>query len=133
MNQTPEAYPPSVFASECPSRQVLSHVTSRWGVLALVALLDGTQRFSVLRRRIEGVSEKMLAQTLQILEADGFVDRKSLPVVPPHVEYSLTTTGVEIALQVKGIVEWIEQNLPRVSEAPKWPVHPLSTSRNKNE
>lgn len=119
MNSPSNKFAPNVFASECPSRQVLSHVTSRWGTLALVALLEGTQRFSALRRRIDGVSEKMLAQTLQILEADGFIHRQSLPVVPPHVEYSLTATGVEIALQVKGIVEWIERNLPNIPAGSK--------------
>lgn len=105
---------PNVFASACPSREILNHVTSRWGVLALVALLDGTQRFSSLRRRIDGVSEKMLAQTLQTLEADGFINRVALPVVPPHVEYNLTPAGVEIALQVRSMVAWIENNLHRL-------------------
>lgn len=87
----------NVFAEECPSREILRHVTSRWGVLILVALLDGTHRFSDLRRKVGGVSEKMLSQTLQALEADGFVLRTSFPVVPPHVEYSLTAPGEEVA------------------------------------
>jgi DNA-binding HxlR family transcriptional regulator len=76
-----------------PSREVLKHVTSRWGVLILVALRDGTHRFSDLRRKMGGVSEKMLAQSLQALEQDGFINRVSYPVVPPHVEYSLTPLG----------------------------------------
>jgi DNA-binding HxlR family transcriptional regulator len=79
-----------LFAADCPSRGVLDHVTSRWGVLALVALRDGTLRFSELRRRIGGVSEKMLAQTLQALEEDGFVLRTAHPEVPPRVDYRLT-------------------------------------------
>lgn len=103
-----------LFSAECPSRIVLQHVTSRWGVLVLVALLTGTHRFSDLRRKIGGVSEKMLAQTLQWLELDGFVLRTSYPVVPPHVEYSLTPMGIEVARQVEGLVEWIEANLPRI-------------------
>ena len=82
-----------LFATQCPSRDVLKHVTSRWGVLVLVALMEGTHRFSELRRKVGGVSEKMLAQTLQYLEKDGFINRVSLPVVPPHVEYSLTPLG----------------------------------------
>jgi DNA-binding HxlR family transcriptional regulator len=65
--------------------------------LLLVALLSGTQRFSDLRRKVNGISEKMLAQTLQWLESDGFVERISYPVVPPHVEYTLTQSGTEIA------------------------------------
>ena len=104
----------NLFAEQCPSRDVLKHVTSRWGVLILVALQDGTHRFSDLRRKMGGVSEKMLAQTLQWLEADGFVNRKSYPVVPPHVEYSLTQLGVEVAQKVAELADWIEGNLPRV-------------------
>jgi len=72
----------NLFAEACPSRDVLKHVTSRWGVLILVALRDGTHRFSDLRRKMGGVSEKMLAQSLQALEQDGFIDRVSYPVVP---------------------------------------------------
>ncbi|MGK7284904.1 winged helix-turn-helix transcriptional regulator [Buttiauxella agrestis] len=104
----------NLFAEQCPSRDVLKHVTSRWGVLILVALQGGTHRFSDLRRKMGGVSEKMLAQTLQWLEADGFVNRKSYPVVPPHVEYSLTPLGIEVAEKVSGLADWIELNLPRV-------------------
>lgn len=106
-----------VLARDCPSREILNHVCSRWGVLVLVVLLDGMHRFSELRRKIGGVSEKMLSQTLQSLEQDGFVDRRALPVVPPHVEYSLTPMGEEIALQVDGLTTWIEQNLTRIIDA----------------
>ncbi len=106
-----------VFATECPSREVLKHVTSRWGVLVLVALRDGTHRFSELRRKIGGVSEKMLAQTLQQLEQDGFVNRLSHPVVPPHVEYTLTPLGAEVSLQVASLTDWIETNLPKIMKA----------------
>lgn len=108
-----------LFAVDCPSRDVLQHVTSRWGVLVLVALLAGTHRFSDLRRKIGGVSEKMLAQTLQWLESDGFVLRKSYPVVPPHVEYSLTPLGLEVARRVEALADWIEGNLPSIMEARK--------------
>lgn len=104
----------NLFAEKCPSRDVLKHVTSRWGVLILVALQGGTHRFSDLRRKMGGVSEKMLAQTLQWLEADGFVNRKSYPVIPPHVEYSLTPLGEEVAEKVAALADWIEVNLPRV-------------------
>ncbi|KML64656.1 winged helix-turn-helix transcriptional regulator [Pectobacterium peruviense] len=100
-----------VLAEKCPSRQILNHVTSRWGVLILIALLDDTHRFSQLRRRIGGVSERMLAQTLQWLESDGFVLRTAYPVVPPHVEYSLTPSGKEVGERVKELAVWIEGNL----------------------
>src|SRR5438046_2525980 len=88
-------------AADCPSRSVLEHVTSRWGCLALLLLLDGTRRFSELARSIGGVSEKMLAQTLKALEADGLVLRNVYPTTPPKVEYSLTRLGHEVAVHVK--------------------------------
>nr|OYN51915.1 transcriptional regulator [Pectobacterium carotovorum] len=104
----------NVFAEKCPSRQILNHVTSRWGVLILIALLDDTHRFSQLRRRIGGVSERMLAQTLQWLESDGFVLRTAYPVVPPHVEYSLTPLGKEVGVRVKELAIWVEGNLDKI-------------------
>lgn len=103
-----------VFATACPSREVLRHVTSQWGVLILVALLSGTYRFSDLRRKVAGVSEKMLAQTLQALEHDGFVIRTAYPVVPPHVQYHLSDMGQEVARKVEVLVDWIEMALPDV-------------------
>lgn len=106
-----------VFAERCPSREVLQHVTSRWGVLVLVALLGGTHRFSDLRRKVAGVSERMLAQTLQWLEADGLVLRQAFPVVPPHVEYSLTSLGREAGERVQALADWIEGNLPDILAA----------------
>ncbi|MCG8157324.1 helix-turn-helix transcriptional regulator [Brenneria goodwinii] len=107
----------NLFAEKCPSRQILNHVTSRWGVLILVALLDGTLRFSQLRRKIGGVSERMLAQTLQWLESDGFILRTSYPVVPPHVEYSLTPLGKEVSERVRILTDWIEENLTAILAA----------------
>ncbi|BBE51293.1 HTH-type transcriptional activator HxlR [Ferriphaselus amnicola] len=103
-----------VLATECPSREILKHVTSQWGVLVLVALMEGTHRFSELRRKVGGVSEKMLAQTLQQLERDGFIDRVAHPVVPPHVEYTLTPLGEGIGKQVEALADWIEVNLPEI-------------------
>lgn len=106
-----------LFSEQCPSREILKHVTSRWGVLVLVALRGGTHRFSELRRKISGVSERMLAQTLQWLEADGLVLRESFPVVPPHVEYSLTPLGQEAAEKVEVLADWIEGKLPQLMAA----------------
>lgn len=103
-----------VLNPNCPSREILRHITSRWGLLILIALSDHTLRFSELRRKVGGVSEKMLAQTLQSLEEDGFIDRRSYPVVPPHVEYSLTPLGIEVKDQVAGLADWLESNLHRV-------------------
>ncbi|RKH20252.1 transcriptional regulator [Corallococcus praedator] len=107
-----------LYAPVCPSRGVLEHITSRWGVLVLIALREeGTHRFSELRRKVGGVSEKMLAQTLQALEQDGFVLREAHPVIPPHVDYSLTPLGQEVAEHVKGLTTWIEENMHRVLAA----------------
>lgn len=105
-----------VLSPDCPSREILKHVTSQWGVLVLVALLGGTLRFSELRRRVGVISEKMLTQTLQQLEQDGFVQRVSYPVVPPHVEYSLTPLGEGISLKVEALTDWIEVNLSDILE-----------------
>lgn len=106
-----------VLAAACPSRQILNHITSRWGVLVLLSLRTGTMRFAELRRNIGGVSEKMLAQTLQQLETDGFVKRVAYPVVPPHVEYSLSPLGQELSVHVSTLTNWIEENLPRIINA----------------
>ena len=100
-----------VFQLGCPSRDIMRHITSRWGVLLLIALQGGTHRFSALRRKVTGVSERMLAQTLQWFEADGLVERRAYPVVPPHVEYSLTPLGSEAAAKVAALADWIETNL----------------------
>jgi DNA-binding HxlR family transcriptional regulator len=104
----------NLLAEACPSREILMHMTSRWGVLVLLVLQEDTRRFSELRRAIGGVSERMLAQTLQLLESDGLVDRVAHDVVPPHVEYSLTKLGREAAQHVRELSDWIEESLPRV-------------------
>ncbi|MFD4630062.1 winged helix-turn-helix transcriptional regulator [Streptomyces sp. NPDC058284] len=101
----------------CPHRLVLEHVTSRWGVLVLIALEERSYRFSELRRRIGRVSEKMLAQTLQILERDGLVHRDAKPVIPPRVDYSLTELGREAAEQVRALASWTERRMDDVQKA----------------
>lgn len=106
-----------LMSADCPSRDVLKHVTSRWGVLLLVVLMGGTHRFSDLRRTVGGVSEKMLAQTLKWLEADGFVARKSYDTVPPHVEYRLTPLGEQVGVRVATLATWIEDSLPEILSA----------------
>lgn len=108
---------PNVNAATCPSRSVLEHITSRWGVLVLAALLEDGRRFSELRRIIGGVSEKMLAQTLQTLERDGFVHREAHPVIPPRVDYSLTEVGEQAARLVSGLARWSEAHVTDVLAA----------------
>ncbi|GGU11100.1 winged helix-turn-helix transcriptional regulator [Streptomyces coeruleorubidus] len=106
----------------CPNRLVLEHVTSRWGVLVLIELLDRPYRFSELRRAISvyggrGVSEKMLTQTLQTLERDGLVHRDAKPVIPPRVDYSLTDLGREAAEQVRALSRWTDRRMDDVEKA----------------
>jgi DNA-binding HxlR family transcriptional regulator len=114
----------SVSESEalCPYRLVLEHVTSRWGVLVLIGLLDRPYRFSELRRAISHdggrrVSEKMLTQTLQTLERDGLVHRDAKPVIPPRVDYSLTDLGREAAEQVRALSQWTHRRMDDVEKA----------------
>ncbi|HEY3437447.1 MAG TPA: helix-turn-helix domain-containing protein [Actinotalea sp.] len=102
--------PDGVLASACPSRVVLDHVTSKWGVLVLVALSRSTLRWGELRRAVEGISEKMLAQTLRTLEADGIVHREAAPTIPPRVDYSLTERGRELNERLLPLMEWILVN-----------------------
>ncbi len=101
-----------VLSDACPSREVLNRLTTKWGVLVLLVLYTGTHRFAQLRRRIGGVSERMLAQTLDQLEGVGMVHRRAFDVVPPHVEYGLTPLGHEAAARVAALTSWIEANLP---------------------
>lgn len=100
-----------VLAAACPSRQILQHLTSRWGALVLVSLHSGTKRFSELRRMIDGVSERMLTKTLQELEQDGMLVRKSYNTVPPHVDYTLTEFGEQASHKMFELVDWLENNL----------------------
>jgi DNA-binding HxlR family transcriptional regulator len=99
------------YSERCPTREVLDHVFSRWGVLVLGALRERRSRYSELRRRIGGISEKMLAQTLRQLERDGLVERIAFDVVPPHVEYRLTPYGRECAERAFALIDWIETHV----------------------
>jgi DNA-binding HxlR family transcriptional regulator len=110
------AFPPSlherlftngVLDQNCPTRVVLDHVTSKWGTLILIALTDGDLRWGELRRVVQGISEKMLAQTLRTLESDGLVHRDAQPVIPPRVDYGLTPLGRELADRLLPLMDWI--------------------------
>ncbi|MEU9555016.1 winged helix-turn-helix transcriptional regulator [Streptomyces fumanus] len=107
--------------ARCPYRLVLEHITSRWGVLVLIELLDRPYRFGELRRAIardgRTASEKMLTQTLQTLERDGLVHRDAKPVIPPRVDYSLTDLGREAAAQVAALSRWSEERMADVTRA----------------
>jgi DNA-binding HxlR family transcriptional regulator len=109
-----EQFPGGVFPAACSSRVLLDHVMSKWGVLVLVSLTEGPQRWSELRRRAQGISEKMLAQTLKTLEADGLVHRDQQPVMPPRVDYSLTPLGEELAEVMVPLLRWVGRNADAV-------------------
>ncbi|WP_306317072.1 MULTISPECIES: helix-turn-helix domain-containing protein [unclassified Streptomyces] len=96
---------------DCPAREVLNHVTSRWGVWVLIALRDADLRYYELRRSLQGVSEKMLAQTLRALVHDGLVRREVEPTTPPQVTYGITTFGTEV-------VESLEELFQRIGRGP---------------
>jgi len=105
-------------------RDVFSHVTSRWGFLVLIALFDGPLRFYLLRGAVQGISEKMLSQSLKLLIRDGLVLRTVEPTVPPQVTYELTSSGKEIAEQLDKVSAWIGENVSHIA---------LSQSRYDND
>lgn len=109
--------PFDVFARNCPSRGTLEHVTGRWGGLTLCALHEGTLRFNELRRRVDGVSEKMLSQTLHALERDGLVHREAQPTNPPRVDYTLTPLGREVAERLLSLIHCVEDRMEDVLRA----------------
>ncbi|GGX80819.1 winged helix-turn-helix transcriptional regulator [Streptomyces hiroshimensis] len=109
--------PFDVFARSCPSRGTLEHVTGRWGALTVVALHECTLRFNELRRRVDGVSEKMLSQTLHALERDGLVHREAQPTNPPRVDYALTPLGQDVAGRLLGLIGLLEERMPEILAA----------------
>jgi len=106
-----------VFARGCDSRVALEDISGKWGILALVALADGAFRFNALRRKVDGVSEKMLSQTLQTLERDGMVHREVQATIPPRVEYTLTPLGEKVADRLRSLIDLLEAELPNVLAA----------------
>jgi DNA-binding HxlR family transcriptional regulator len=109
--------PFDVMADACPSRALLEHVTSKWGALTLSALTSEPARFGELRRAVGGISEKMLSQTLKLLEADGLVDRRVQSTQPLHVDYALTPTGETVAHAVQTLVAAVYDVMPEVLRA----------------
>jgi len=99
--------PPSAFAQGCPTRVILDDITNRWSPLILAALLGEPLRFSMLRAKIEGISEKMLSQNLKVLGRHGLVDRDVTPTIPPQVTYSLTEPGIELATMMCTLIHWV--------------------------
>ena len=106
----PIAVAPDAFLKACPSRALLARTAEKWTLLVLVALKDGPTRFGALRRRVEGVSQKMLTQTLRALERDGLVTRHLYDEMPLRVEYALTARGRELLPLADELKRWAETN-----------------------
>jgi len=109
--------PWDVFNSRCPTRQVLDRIADKWTVLVIWKLSNGTMRFAQLRRSIDGISQKVLTNTLRGLERDGIVIRRIYASVPPRVEYTLTDLGRSLCGLVEGICGWAETNIQQVLKA----------------
>jgi DNA-binding HxlR family transcriptional regulator len=107
----------NVYASNCPTRLVLDRIADKWAVLVLGLLTDGPVRFNQLRRHIEGISQKMLSQTLKSLERDGLVSRKAIPTVPVTVEYAITPLGRTLSDTVDALRVWAENHMDQVTAA----------------
>ncbi len=110
---------PNAYDANCPTRQVLDRIADKWAVLVLGLLAERTTRFNELRRAVEGLSQKMLSQTLKSLERDGLVSRKAIATVPVTVEYSITPLGRTLAATVDGIRVWAEAHIADVQKAQK--------------
>lgn len=105
------------FTVECPGRAVFNHIASRWGLLLLVTLCEGPLRFHLLRDRLDGISEKMLSQTLKHLVRDGLVKRIAEPGIPARVTYELTAIGSELAAPLRDVIERLGQQVPAILAA----------------
>lgn len=107
----------NTYAAACPTRMVLDRIADKWTVLVLGLLMEGPVRFNQLRRRIDGISQKMLSQTLKSLERDGLVHRHASPTVPVTVEYSMTPLGGTLAATLEGLRRWAETHMDDVLTA----------------
>lgn len=106
-----------VFAADCPTRQLLDRIGDKWSTLILIVLGEGPARFNALRRRIDGVSQKMLSQTLRSLERDGLVSRTVLPTVPVSVTYAVTPLGGSLMAALQFMMDWAETRMGEVEAA----------------
>ena len=113
----PDLRLPDVFAADCPTRQMLDRIGDKWTVLVVQVLDQGPVRFNGLKRRIGGVSQKMLAQTLRHLERDGLVSRRVFPTTPVTVEYALTPLGRTLVGALSPLIAWSEGKIAEVETA----------------
>ena len=107
----------NAYASACPTRLVLDRIADKWAVLLLSLLANGPMRFNQLKREVEGISQKMLSQSLKSLERDGLVSRKATPTVPVTVEYSITLLGETLSATVDPLRLWAESHIEQVLTA----------------
>ncbi len=108
----------NVMSAACPTRQILDRIADKWTMLVILALQEsGTLRFSQLRRHVEGVTQKMLTQTLRGLERDGMLTRTVIPTVPVTVSYTLTDLGHQLSAAVAVIREWSYGNINQIETA----------------
>lgn len=119
----------NLFLSQCPSRTILDILAEKWALLIIHSLSQSPKRTAELRRHIDGISEKMLIQTLRNLERHGIVSRHAYPQVPPRVDYRLTTLGQRLAQLVNSLDTWIEENLSEIMAARAVYDHPPSAGR----
>jgi DNA-binding HxlR family transcriptional regulator len=105
-----------VMAADCPTRQVIGRVGDKWSLLVLYALSTGTKRFSQLRFEVEGISQKMLTQTLRGLERDGLVHRQAYPTIPPKVEYRLTPLGDSLEDVIAMVRQWAYAHMDEIND-----------------
>jgi DNA-binding HxlR family transcriptional regulator len=110
---------PNPYEANCPTRLILDRIGDKWAVLVLGLLSEEPQRFNQLRRRIEGLSQKMLSQTLKSLERDGLVKRRAFATVPVTVEYSITPLGRTLGATLESLVAWAETHFADVVAAQK--------------
>ena len=108
---------PDLFNARCPSRNVLDMLAQKWSLLILHSLVDGPKRTAEIRRHVDGISDKMLIQTLRDLERSGFVARRAYAEVPPRVDYRLTTLGGSLSKLVRALDDWVEGNFVAIHRA----------------
>lgn len=111
------SFAPDVFSAECPTRELLDRIADKWSVLLLVMLGEGDMRFNALRRRVGGISQKMLSQTLRALERDGLITRSVLPTMPVTVTYAITPLGRELLDALQAMIDWAQRRIPDVGRA----------------
>ncbi|MEM9477972.1 MAG: helix-turn-helix domain-containing protein [Pseudomonadota bacterium] len=117
MSDTSTTPEPSVFDATCSARHALELIASKWAILILRSLAEGPMRNGALKRQVQGISQKMLTQTLRDLGRNGLVLRADLQIVPPHVEYRLSPVGLSLSQTLAGLDDWAVRNFPELDQA----------------